>query len=417
MQPKEMYSKILELVPEPSAKRIAIRVHPAAEQALRQGHPWLFDRGIREISHAGKPGDLAVIFDRQRKFLAIGLFDPQSPIRVRILQHKTPATIDKTWFFNRLSAAARQREEIPTSTNGYRLVHGENDGLPGIVIDRYAETLVLRLDTGAWIPHLASILACLRQIQPADRSVLRLSRNLEQHPKTLYGLEDGAILTGQLPGRNLTFKENGLVFEVDPVQGQKTGFFLDQRENRARVEALSSGKNILNVFAYTGGFSLYAARGGAREVTSIDISQPALQTAQRNFNRNQNHPNIAACQHHTITADAFDYLQQAANQGQAFDLVILDPPSFARRQSQINRAIQAYQRLTRLGLAVLKPGGILVQASCSSRVAAEAFFASIHQAARAIQRPLDEIERSEHALDHPVGFPEGAYLKCLFARG
>ena len=172
---------------------------------------------------------------------------------------------------------------------------------------------------------------------------------------------------------------------------------------------------MLNVFAYTGAFSVYAARGGAREVVSVDISKPAMEAARRNFAHNRQHPAVAACRHETLTGDAFAVLRQFADAGQRFDMVIIDPPAFAKRKAEAAQALAAYKRLTRLGLNVLKPGGIFVQASCSSRVGAEAFFEAVHRAAREAGRHLREIERTGHALDHPIGFKERAYLKCLFA--
>jgi len=404
----------------PNAKRLALRVSPAAERALRQGHPWVFDQAITEQSQAGRPGDLAVIFDDQRRFLAVGLYDPTSPIRVRILQSRQPATINADWFQARLTAAFRLRlpllEQPPErATTGYRLVHGENDGFPGLVLDRYAETLVLKLYTPAWIPHLPDFCAALAQVCPAARLILRLSRSLLKQTEFLAGLSDGLTLSGPPPVGPVLFQENGLVFETDPILGQKTGFFLDQRDNRARVERLALGKSVLNVFAYTGGFSVYAARGGAREVLSVDLSTPATETALRNFAHNRQFPTVAAAIHTALAADAFEVLARLAAEKRRFDLVILDPPMFAQNQSQTAAAIAAYQRLTHLGLGVLRPGGVLVQASCSSRVEPDAFFNAIQRAARESNCRLTEIERTGHALDHPIGFKEGAYLKCLFA--
>jgi 23S rRNA (cytosine1962-C5)-methyltransferase len=407
-------------LPGPSAKRIALRISSAAERAVRQGHPWVFDHAITEQSHAGRPGDLAVIFDDRRRFLAVGLYDPTSPIRVRILQSRQPAEIDADWFAARLAAAARLRApviELPVerATTGYRLVHGENDGLPGLVIDRYAETLVLKLYTPAWVPHLPEVCAALAQVSPADRVILRLSRSLLKQPETLSGLITGQILSGQPLEGPVLFQENGLVFEADPVLGQKTGFFLDQRDNRARVERLSANCAVLNVFAYTGGFSVYAARGGAHEVVSVDLSAPALEAAVRNMAYNRQIPAVTAAVHETVAEDAFEVLSRMASARRRFDVVILDPPMFAQNQSQTAAALLAYLRLTRLGLGVLRPGGVLVQASCSSRVEAADFFNAIHHAARDANRHLEEIERTGHPLDHPIGFKEGAYLKCLFA--
>lgn len=399
----------LSNIPTPAEKRIALRITSAAERALRQGHPWLFDQAITSQSHPGRVGDLAVIFDKKRRFLAVGLYDPDSVIRVRILHVGKPASIDQAWFAGKLHAAAQRRDPLlAADTTGYRLVHGENDGLPGLVVDRYDGTLVVKLYTPAWLPHLQDVLSALMEVVPANRLVLRLGRSMRQH--NLYGLTDGLVLYGDELEAPVHFMENGLRFEADLLRGQKTGFFFDQRDNRARVEKISAGKSVLNVFAYTGGFSVYAARGGAREVVSVDVSAPALEAAVRNMGHNQ-----LATSHEIIADDAFDVLARLKAEGRLFDVVIIDPPTFAQKQAQVKSAIVAYQRLTRLGLDVLRPGGTLVQASCSSRVEAETFFDAVNQAAIRARRPLQEIERTGHALDHPIGFKEGSYLKCLFS--
>ncbi len=407
-------------IPRPAERHIAVRVTPEAERALRDGHPWLFESAIQRQSAIGAAGDLAVVFDRKRRFLAVGLYDPHSPIRVRVLQHRLPATINRQWFLQALTAAARLRRplmELPPAraTTGCRLVYGENDGLPGLVIDRYAQTLVVKLYTLAWIPHLPDVLAALLDVVSAERIVLRLSRALMKQPAHLFGVHDGQIVYGKALDAPLLFQENGLYFEVDPILGQKTGFFLDQRDNRARVESLARGKSVLNLFSYTGGFSVYAARGGATEIISVDASAPALRAAERNFTHNRHISTVAAAAHRTIAADAFAVLQHLYHDHHRFGMVIIDPPMFARKQSQTAPALAAYRRLTRMGLLVLASGGTLVQASCSSRVPAEIFFNSVHYAAAQAGRPLDELTRTEHPLDHPVTFKEGSYLKCLFA--
>ncbi len=407
----------LARLPVVNERRVALRVTPQAERAIRQGNPWLFAQAIERQSHAGAPGDLAVIFDHKGRFLAVGLYDPTAPIRARLLHVGHPTTIDAAWFQAQIDAAIARRQPLTDDpqTTGYRLVHGENDGLPGLVIDRYEETCVLKLDTPAWVPHLNDVLAALQTAVSPSRVVLRLSRSVQALEDGLYGLKDGVVLWGEPLREPIYFLENGLRFEVEPRQGQKTGFFLDQRENRARVETLAQGKRTLNVFAYTGGFSLYAARGGAPEVVSLDISQPALAAAARNFKLNQQFPGVAAAAHELLLGDAFRALAQLQANRRKFALVIIDPPSFARQQQEVPQALAAYRRLTRLGLGVLRPGGVLVIASCSSRVTAEQFFNVVRETAQAEKRPLQEIARTFHPLDHPVRFPQGAYLKCLFA--
>jgi 23S rRNA (cytosine1962-C5)-methyltransferase len=406
----------LAQIAPPSERRLALRVTPDAQRALRSGHPWLFDRAIISESGEGQPGDLAVIFDDRRRFLAIGLYDPTSPIRVRVLHCGAPEAIDRSWLRARLTEAVEWRAALPESgTTGYRLVHGENDGLPGLVIDRYDATLVVKLYSLAWIRWLAMLREVTDEVCPAACVVLRLGRDLQRQPDHLYGLSDGAVLAGPRPKEPVLFTENALHFEADVLRGQKTGFFLDQRDNRARVEKLASGRRTLNVFAYSGGFSLYAARGGAPEVLSLDASAGALASAERNFALNRHLAPVAAARHTTLTADAFAELSELHRRGRRFDLVIVDPPAFAKQESETSGAIRAYGRLTGLALGVLAPGGTLVMSSCSSRVSARAFFAAVHGAAAEAGRPLDEIDRTGHPIDHPVRFPEGAYLKCLYA--
>jgi len=405
----------------PSGKRIALRVKPAAERALRQGHPWLFDDSIRRQSHEGSPGDLAVIFDARDRFLAIGLYDPDAPIRVRVLHHGQPATIDAGWFRARVSQAFTRRKPLfETATTGYRLLHGENDGLPGLVLDRYGDFGVLRLDTAAWLPHLAQVLAEALALAPLQGLILRLSRRLQDRPDSLHGLRDGQLLFGALPEGPVLFSENGLRFEVDLVHGQKTGFFLDQRDNRAKLETLIGREGdlrvVLNTFAYTGAFSVYAARAGASELIDVDASEAALAAAERNLALNRDQWSSPSVNHEAICGDAFAVLEDLSAAGKVFDVLIIDPPSFARKSTQVARARNAYRRLVQLGLPLLRPQGLLVMSSCSSRITAADFFNVVTEAATEAGRPLREIARSGHPLDHPIGFPEGAYLKCLFAR-
>ncbi|MDO9088133.1 MAG: class I SAM-dependent rRNA methyltransferase [Anaerolineaceae bacterium] len=417
-----LYNKCMSILDQlleyPERRRnLSVRLAPNAEKMVKKNHPWVFEGSIIYQSHTGESGDLAVIFDKKRNFLALGLWDPYSPIRIRVLQFQKPAEINQEWFQHKIQKAIHLRAAlIDQETNGYRIVHGENDGLPGLVIDRYANILVMKLYTTAWIPHLEMILACLQSLVPYESLILRMSRNIAGSSDSLHGLQDGMLLDGKNINEKILFSENGLIFEVDPIHGHKTGFYLDQRENRARVEKLAEGKSVLNVFAYSGGFSLYAARGKANAVISVDLNQHALETAIRNFSYNQNSVSIKACNHQVVNGDAFEFLESAARQHRKFDLVILDPPMFAQKKNQIDKAILNYQRLTHLGLGVLNPGGILVQASCSSRISSPVFFEAVSKAVEKSGRKMNEIERSGHAIDHPIGFPEGEYLKCLFAQ-
>jgi 23S rRNA (cytosine1962-C5)-methyltransferase len=404
-------------LPSPAERRLALRVTPTAERALRGGHPWLYAEAIEQQSHEGQPGDLGVVFDRKRRFLAIGLYDPLSPIRLRVLQQGEPAPIGGDWFAQRLAAAAARREPLQRDplTSGYRLVHGENDGLPGVVVDRYDRTYVVKVYTAAWIPHLRPFLLALIAQEEPERLVLRLSRDVAAQPAFLYGLRPGEVLLGPALRGPVSFRENGLRFAADVVAGQKTGFFFDHRDNRARAEALAAGKSVLNVFAYSGAFSLYAARGGATAVVSADLSQPALAAALHNFSLNQEHDRVAAATHEVLVGDAFQTLQTLARSRRRFDLIVVDPPSFARNQGEVPRALAAYRRLVSGALAVLRPGGTLVMASCTARIGSDPFYNTVHEAAAAADRPLAELARTGHSLDHPITFPEGAYLKCLFA--
>jgi 23S rRNA (cytosine1962-C5)-methyltransferase len=397
-------------LPLPTNKRIAVHVKPAAERALKGGHPWLFEGAIRKQSHAGEPGDLAVIFDRKDRFLAVGLYDPRSEIRVKVLQHHQPAKIGPEWFRHTLQMAAAIREPLRSSghTTGYRLVYGENDRLPGLIVDRYADVLVIKLYTTAWLPHLQDVLPALLEVQPARQLVVRLSRNVQAE---VTQLSDGMTLHGEPVLGPVQFRENGLKFEADVVNGHKTGFFFDQRDNRQMVRELTTGGDVLDVFAYSGGFSVYAASGGASSVMSVDVSEPALLAAQRNFELNQDNADVARAKHTIMIADAFDTLEKLQSQGRRFGTVIIDPPSFAKRQAEVERALGAYAQLAALGTSLVAPGGWFVMASCSSRVAADVFYSTVQQAST---RSLQAHTQTRHALDHPVCFPEGEYLKCAY---
>ena len=424
----------------PRSGRLRLRITAAAETIVRGGHPWVFTGSVQKQNREGTAGELAVIFDRNDKFLAVGLFDPHSPIRVRVLHTGKPLNIGTEFWRARLDMAVRKRDGLfDERTTGYRLINGESDGWPGLVLDRYDTTLVLKLYTTAWLPRLGKILGIIRAGMKPERIVLRMSRNIQQdtreaavlpHPSPLPLGEGESLAVGARIWRDgevvfqkradleigapVVFLENGLKFEADVLRGQKTGFFLDQRENRRLVESLARGRAVLNAFSFSGGFSLYAARGGAKSVTDLDLSAHALESAKRNFRRNEGDVNVRHCRHETIQADAFKWI--AGNSGRQFDLIILDPPSLAKREAERARAIRAYGKLAGDGMKCLKRHGILVACSCSAHVLAEEFFGVVRQMAAKAGCNFVELQTTRHAPDHPATFKEAEYLKGIYLR-
>jgi 23S rRNA (cytosine1962-C5)-methyltransferase len=402
-----------------AATRLRLRITAAAETIVRSGHPWLFADSIHETNRAGQFGELAVIFDRKDKFLAVGLFDPDSPIRVRILHAGRPQTIDTSWWQARLEQAlARRRNLFDAQTTGYRLINGESDGWPGLVLDRYDATLVLKIYTAAWLPRLDENLALFKENIPCERIVLRMSRNIQPAAERRSPTRrDGEVVfskhAGSETGAPIIFLENGIRFEADVLRGQKTGFFLDQRENRREVETLSRGRRVLNAFSFSGGFSVYAARGGAKSVTDLDISAHALESAKRNHALNKNFPSVAACRHETVQADTFEWLPNSKDN---FDLIVLDPPSLAKRATEREGAVHAYEKLNSLGITRLARGGILVAGSCSAHVPATEFFDAVRRAAVKSARKFSELKTLQHPPDHPAGFKEAEYLKVIYLK-
>jgi 23S rRNA (cytosine1962-C5)-methyltransferase len=299
-------------------------------------------------------------------------------------------------------------------TTGFRWINGESDGWPGLVLDRYDRTLVLKLYTAAWLPLWEEIAGLITTRLRPERIVLRLSRNIQKLAKGQSGKADGGILHGPPLDGPVTFLETGLCFEADVLHGQKTGFFLDQRENRRQVESLARGRAVLNAFSFSGGFSLYAARGGARTVTDLDLSRHALAGAKRNFALNATNATLTACQHELVQADAFVWLNQQP--GRKFDLIILDPPSLAKREIERPGAIRAYGRLASSGIEHLVPGGILVACSCSAHVTAEEFYDAVRGSAVKAGRTFEELQTTRHAPDHPATFKEAEYLKTIYLK-
>jgi 23S rRNA (cytosine1962-C5)-methyltransferase len=377
---------------------------------VRSGHPWIFANSIREQNRSGQTGELAIVFDRHNQFLAVGFYDESSPIRVRVLHAGSPAVIDGGWFGSRLTESLDRRAGIlDEKTNAARLVNGESDRFPALVLDRYADTLVLKLYSSIWFPWLAHVIEIIQERIPCERLVLRLSRNIREAARERK-LDDGQLLFGPAVEGSVMFSETGLRFEAEVIKGQKTGFFLDQRENRRFVESLARGQDVLNAFSFSGGFSLYAARGGARSVTDLDISSHALESSRRNFELNE--IAVADCQHFLIQADAFAWLRQP--RPERYDLIILDPPSLAKRQTDRPAALHAYASLAASALTLARPGATLLCCSCSSHITAGEFFGTVGAALEDSGRKYEILRQTGQPADHPATFPEAEYLKAIY---
>jgi 23S rRNA (cytosine1962-C5)-methyltransferase len=372
---------------------------------IRAGHPWLYDRALAAVPSSVAAGDLVTIVDAEGE-IAVAFADPSSAIRARLLA-EPGARIDAGWTRDRTEAAAarRTRDPLLAGCTGRRLVHGEGDACPGLVVDLYDTTAVIVFDGVAaaafWRPRLPDVLAGLeRGGAVIDHAWLRGERR-----RTLGTSSAGEALRGAPPAE-LVISEDEARFAVDVRAGQKTGFFLDQRDNRRAIRRHAAGQTVLNLFAYTGGFSLHAALGGATRITSVDIAPPAIAGLQHNARLS----GLPAETHEGVATDAFDFLARAAKQGRRWDLVIADPPSFAPSERARPAALAAYRKLAAAALAVTEPAGRFALASCSSHVT-EADL--LEQVAGLAQLRLRVVAGA--ASDHPVlpAFPEGRYLKFL----
>lgn len=402
----------MSIIPKIEPRRLAIKLRPAAEKMVKRGHPWIFADSIAKQNVDGKAGDLAIIYDTKRNgILAIGLYDPQSPIRIKLIQFGKAAQINNEWFAKKIKEAYMLRTSLlATDTNSYRLIFGENDHLPGFIADVYDTVLVIKLYSHIWFPYLTNIIPHLIEQTRCKTVVMRLSRSLQSGNET-YTIKDGQVIYGILENNIVIFREHGVLFSANVIKGHKTGYFLDHRHNRKRVGDLSKGKRVLDVFSYAGGFSVHALAGGATKVISLDISKQALEMAKENVALNAH-----TGTHGILVADAFEGLQNLINQHKKFDIVVIDPPSFAKRESEIGKAKNSYARLARLGAKLVEKKGILVLASCSSRVLAEEFFKISEENITHIGRNFEVMEKTYHDIDHPINFPEGAYLKCGYYR-
>jgi len=387
---------------------IKIKISKTLEIKIKKGYPWVFKYQLKNKVTENSNG-LAVLYDHKNRFLAIGLWDPNSDLCFRVLNLNEPKKIDTNFFLERLKKALLIREGLEEQgTTGYRVLNGENDGFPGLILDRYSNTWVIKVYTSSWFAHLKKVLEAIKTQKKIKQVVLRLSRNVE---KSTHQFFDGQILLGSGINVPVEFRENGLNFYVDVIKGQKTGFFLDQRDNRLLIKQISSGLSVLNVFSYTGGFSIYAISGGCRKLVEIDSNLHALNYSLKNLKLN--FPENEDLEFQQLQGDAFDRLQALKLENAKFDLVILDPPAFARKKKHKTQALESYKRLTKYGAQLVKEGGRLFSASCSAHVSLEEFSNAVQNGISSAEKEITEICITGHAVDHPCQFTEAKYLKSV----
>ena len=383
------------------------------EESLKRRHPWIFSGAIEriktEVATELREGDLVEVYTHNGEFIAQGHYQIGS-IAVRILSFEQE-TIDQAWWNNRIAVAYDVRRTLGLTdseeTTCYRLIHGEGDSLPGLIVDIYASTAVVQCHSVGMYYARHAVAEALRACY-GERLTAIYDKSSQTLPfKANLGAIDG-YLWGSAATASQIVKENGLQFAVNWEEGQKTGFFLDQRENRELVKRYSKGRTVLNTFCYTGGFSVYAAEGGAVEVCSVDASERAVQLAAENMRLNFGE----TIPHSEVAADAVEYIRDI---GSRYDLIILDPPAFAKHHKVLGNAMQGYKRINARAMSQIKPGGILFTFSCSQAVSKELFRTTVFSAAAIAGRKVRILHQLTQPADHPINIyhPEGEYLKGL----
>ncbi len=386
-------------------KTIQLILKPEKEKPIKGRHPWIYSGAIDEIDDDYKTGDLVRVYSSQKEFLGTGYLNPRSQIAVRMLSFEE-GEIDRKFFERKIADALELRRRfVPEQTNAYRMIHSEGDFLPGLTVDRYADYLVVQFQTAGIDEWRETVLSILEEkLKPRG-----IYEKDETEAREWEGLEKRAgLLRGKEPPDYIEILEHGIKFIVDIHAGQKTGFFLDQRENRKLVSGHAKGKRLLNCFAYTGGFSVYAAMAGASGVVSVETSERALNTCRLNFEQNHLPPERFQFE----LKDAFDYLRQTK---ETFDFVVLDPPAFAKSKDHIMQASRAYKDINLWAMKRLSKGGLLYAASCSSYISPDLFQKIVFAAAKDARREVRILQKTSHAPDHPINVfhPEGEYLKGL----
>lgn len=391
-----------------SSSPVVLRLNRDLVRLIKRGHPWVYGDALRELPRA-VAGSPAVLLDNKKgQPIARGFYDPGCPVALRICETDPDVKLDDRWAERRLRAALTLRSSILSTgqTTGYRLCNGEGDSVPGLVTDVYGDTAVVKLDgdgpVGFWNTHgVAEWLA----------SELRLSCVYERQKER--GAQ-GRVLFGAAPEGPVSFLEEGIQYTADVVRGQKTGFFLDQRNNRRQIRSWSRGATVLNVFSYTGGFSVAAGVGGAKQVTSVDIAPAAIDVANYHWQRNE----LPPAGHQGVAVDAFEFLADAARERRRWDMVILDPPSFAPNRESVPKAMSAYQTLIEAGARVTAPGGVLALASCSSHIDLPMFLECSQEGISRARRRGTVLTIAGQPEDHPtpLALPEFRYLKFVLMR-
>jgi 23S rRNA (cytosine1962-C5)-methyltransferase len=394
-----------------SARYPTVSLKPRREAPLLAGHAWVFSGAIGHLSRPAEPGEVVDVRTAEGAFVGRGYYHPQTDIAVRLLTRDAGEAIDAAFLGRAIRRAARLRAGLDQNrTNAFRLVNSEGDGLPGVVIDSYAGYLVAQIST-AGMERLREPLvqALVKEMQP--RGVL-LRNDASGRAREGLPRELPALVVGEAP-EQIEIREHGLRFLVDPWQGQKTGFFLDQRDKRLALQKYTWGRRVLNCFSYTSAFGVYAAVTNLEtQVTSVDTSAPALDAARANFALNGLDPE----RYVFVAADVFDFLEAAVERGERYDVVVLDPPAFAKSQGARSQALRAYRRLNTLGMQALEPGGVLLSCSCSGTIGLDDLLGAIGQSAQRVQRLVQLLEVFGHGFDHPINLamPETAYLTVVF---
>jgi len=378
------------------------------EKPLFHKHPWVFSGAIASKTGTIKPGSIVRVLSSDEQFLGVGYYNPASNIAVRILSFQE-VPIDKVFFVRRLKELKAFKESfIGKTSNAYRVVFAESDGLPGLIVDKYDDVLVIQAHTLGIDTLKSVILSALIEVYKPRAVVERSDLSVRKHE----GLKDGpvGVIFGELT-EPVTIKEHGMTFTVDLLTGQKTGFFLDQRDNRQAIAKYAKGKTCLNLFSYTGGFSVALMKQDAISCVNVDASEPALELAKENHTQND----LTLSDESFLKVDAFEYLRLAAQDKQTFDLIVLDPPAFAKSIHDTENALRAYTKLHSAALKLLPVGGILATSSCSGSVGEADFLEAIAYAATREHATLRLVEKRGQPIDHGVNlaFPEGAYLKFL----